>query len=774
MNSFKILIRELHRRSLWQVMGIFLAASWGVVEVVDFLTEQVGLPDWTPTMALALLLMGLPVVLATAFVQEGMSGTDPQGAKSADPHEQVGATVPAQNLAAGTGSLDRPSTRPSQTRRLFTWRNAILGGLGAFTLLGVSLFAYFVMWTSGIGPVGNLVAQGVIEEGDPVLLAEFGNTSNDASLGGMVTEALRVDLASAHTVTLVEEARVLDVLSLMGRDAGESVRGELAREVAVRGGVKAVVDGEVGSAGSGYILVATIRATESGATLATFRRTASGPDDVIRAIDGLSQDIREKAGESLRSIKAEEPLENVTTASLEALRKFTEAEELGEQGEHGRAKALLEEALELDPEFAMAYRKLAVVIRDAGGTREEEIAAATRAHELRHRLTERERYQTIAYYHQVVTLDVEERIRAYRNILDRHPDDRSALNNLSIVYSELTQWEEAIALLERAVGGPGASAPAWTNLVLYKGLVGDFEGGHQALEDVKQRYPARDLWNTWIEYVLVWAEGDVESAMALGPVMESLPDAPPTWRSTGVRMPGVASVLAGRMTDARRHLQRAIATSRSDQRWADALQASLDLAKAERLAGTERDQAVLREMIDSGDLHAIAGPARDYGQVVFSLALSGLAEDARRLLGEWAAEGGPTATGPNYERTRQATEAVLSGLEDPGAGADALLTLRRQMDCPRCWTWTIGDFLTAAERSDEAVVERQRSLDVAEDFWFGAHRVVAHEKLGQLFDNAGDSARAAEHYSAFAELWADADTELQPRVRVARERAGAN
>jgi hypothetical protein len=180
--ALKNLIHEMHRRSLWQVMGIFLAASWGVVEVVDMLTEQVGLPDWTPTMAFVLLLIGLPIVLATAIVQEGMPGAEgstPRGAptvSTGDSAAKVGIDTvdpsPA-NLAAGTGSLDRPTTRPSQTRRLFTWRNAILGGLGAFTLLGASIFTYFLMWTSGVGPVGNLVAQGVLEEKDPVVLGAF-------------------------------------------------------------------------------------------------------------------------------------------------------------------------------------------------------------------------------------------------------------------------------------------------------------------------------------------------------------------------------------------------------------------------------------------------------------------------------------------------------------------------------------------------------------------------------------------------------------------------
>ncbi len=73
-NPLKRLISEIHRRSLWQVLGIYLAGSWAVLQVVDTLVGTLGLPDWFPPLALALLLVGLPIVLATAFVGEGGPG----------------------------------------------------------------------------------------------------------------------------------------------------------------------------------------------------------------------------------------------------------------------------------------------------------------------------------------------------------------------------------------------------------------------------------------------------------------------------------------------------------------------------------------------------------------------------------------------------------------------------------------------------------------------------------------------------------------------------
>jgi len=342
------------------VLGIFLAASWAVVEAVDFLTEQVGLPDWTPTMAVVLLLIGLPVVLATAFVQEGLPGHETANSSAASD-----ADAPAENIAAGTGSLDRPTTRPSQTRRMLTWRNAIMGGLGSFTLLGVSLVGYFVMWTTGIGPFGNLVAQGVIEDGDQVVLAVFADATGEG-LGDVITEALRVDLAEASVLDLVEEADLGAVFRRMQLEPGTRLTAGLARDAAVREGIKAVIDGEVAKVGTGYLITATIRESDGGRSIASFRVTAEGPDGIIASIDKLSQDIREKSGETLRSIRSGEPLIQVTTASLEALQLFTEADRTWDQGDQRRTMELLDQAVELDPAFAMAWRRIAALHNNIG------------------------------------------------------------------------------------------------------------------------------------------------------------------------------------------------------------------------------------------------------------------------------------------------------------------------------------------------------------------------------------------------------------------------
>ncbi|HSG49129.1 MAG TPA: tetratricopeptide repeat protein, partial [Longimicrobiales bacterium] len=359
-----------------------------------------------------------------------------------------------------------PEVSEGTTAGLFTWRNAIMGGVGAGALLAVTVGVYFFMWTMGIGPVGSLVAQGVLEARDPIILAQFENRTDDEMLAAVVTDALRVDLLESQVVTLVDGRLVGEVLQRMGRPANTPLTADVAREVAEREGIKAVVEGEVSRVGSGYLLAARVVVPGDGQTLAAFRENAASEDDILSAIDRLSQRLREKAGESLRDIRAGEALEAVTTSSMEALRLFAQARQAEEDGDVARTVGLLEEALALDSTFAMAWRKLAVQHSNRGGNRDAQYRAATAAYQHRDRLTQRERYLAEAYYHYTVTKDEEATAQAYRRVLENYPQDPAALNNLGLYYGDRREWAEAAALYQRAIDGPGRSRSAYNNLVI--------------------------------------------------------------------------------------------------------------------------------------------------------------------------------------------------------------------------------------------------------------------------------------------------------------------
>ena len=155
-------------------------------------------------------------------------------------------------------------------------------------------------------------------------------------------------------------------------------------------------------------------------------------------------------GESLVSIRENAPLEQVTTASLPALRKYSEALRLEEEDKLEATVAVLQEAVALDTGFAMAYRKLAVLLGNMGGNETGQVAAATRAYSHRDRLPELEADLTTGYYHQFVDYDPVKTIAAYRAALSINPDNTVALNNLAVTLVNSREWVEAESLAVHA------------------------------------------------------------------------------------------------------------------------------------------------------------------------------------------------------------------------------------------------------------------------------------------------------------------------------------
>src|SRR2546430_1797097 len=279
-----------------RVAGLFGLVSLGVLTLVYLLVRVLGLPDWAFAASVGLLTAGLPIMLWTGVIERRRA------------------------LARTTGR----AAAPAGMQRWVTWRRALLGGVAAFGLLGVGTAAYMAMRLLGIGPVGTLVASGVLAERDRLVLADFENRTTDSTLGPSLTEALRVDLAQSGVIRLLDAAAVGQALGRMGRAPGAGLDRALARELAQREGAKAVVHGQIDPLGRGYVVSAELVSAADGAALVALRETAKADRAIIGAVDRLSHRLRERIGESLRTIRASDPLEQVTTRSLEALRKYSQ------------------------------------------------------------------------------------------------------------------------------------------------------------------------------------------------------------------------------------------------------------------------------------------------------------------------------------------------------------------------------------------------------------------------------------------------------------------
>ena len=405
---------------------MFALASIAVLAVVFVLRQRLGLPDWVFPGAVVLLAIGLPIMLLTGRKER----------------ERV--------LAAATGTYRVPD---AGVAKHLTWRKAILGGGLAFGTLAAIVIGYTAMRVLGIGSIGTLQAKGLIKDRQPILLAEFENRASDSTLGPTLTEALRVDLSQSQTVKLLDGEAVGSALERMKMPATSKLTPALASQLAQREGVPAVVTGEIAPVGKSYVLSAKVISTTDGSVLTALRETAASDAELIPAIDRLSRALRERIGESLVTIRADQPLAHVTTESLEALRKYTQALRLSDAGREDEAIPLLQEATTIDTSFAMAWRKLAVILSNHAAPFAKIADASEHAYRHRDRLSELEKQAAIGWYFDVVDRDPPKSVAAYRAMLAIDPDNDIALNNLATLLYTQRRFAEAESLAVRCVAG---------------------------------------------------------------------------------------------------------------------------------------------------------------------------------------------------------------------------------------------------------------------------------------------------------------------------------
>jgi len=734
-------------RTLLQVLGFYAAGSWVVLQVVDVLKENMGLPDWVFPFAFILLLIGLPVILTTAIVQKRMADA------SAAPAEAPASQAP------------EPSP---EVRRMFTWKNALVGGGLAFVLLAVVTGGFMYMRNAGIGPVGSLVASGLLEDKASIVIAEF--ESSDPSIGSAATEALRIDLAQSEVIQVVEPASLVGALDRMQLDPHEPLTFDVAREVAIREGYPAVITGEIQSVGNGYTLSARIVDAGSGRTLASHRESAANADAIIPAIDALSAKMRERIGESYSDLRADDPLDQVTTGSLEALEKYTEAIAIFDRGgDTDMMNALLEESVVIDPGFAMAWRKLGLT-RDTNSGR---IEALENAYAGRDRLTERERLLTEAAYFEWVRQDEQSAIMAYERLIELDPSDTWALNNLgAISEQDLGDFEQAFEYYRRAFQYDSTVAVHLRNMARAEIDLGMYEDAEAHLAMAAERFPTDDVVVT-LQVQLAASRQDFDAVVAAAERYAELPADP---ANDMYRLSTLAQVAAvhGQLEEAERLAnESARAHARAGRpNPKRSMTTSLVWLDAIARGDTERARKRFDALLAEEPLEADEPMNRNYIGAAFTYARLGDRATVERLVSEFEAAV-PEEYRPDTEDTYLDLEGVL--LLGEGRWEESLEKQRQRdfEDCVLCRYMPMAILFDSLGVRDSAIVYYERFVEAdshARLGWDSNVLALSNERLGYLWDEAGDPEKASIYLARFIELWDEADAELQPRVDAARAR----
>ena len=773
MQRIRSLILEMHRRSLWQVLGVYLFGSWAIYEIIAEVTGRMGLPDWVPGFAIVLFLIGLPIVIATAIVQEGLPGQSP-----ADPPREFGPAdptlvpglepLPAERRASATTLLT-----PARPHAFLTWQRSVLAGVVAFLLLGVTAGGYIGLRQAGVPGFASLITSGALDARDRIIIAQLEHASGDTVTAAAVTEALRVDLAQSPVVTVLESRFLGDALQRMGRPRDARLTGALAREVAIREGAKAVLEGEIMPAGSGLLITARLLHAGSGELLVSHRETADGDADVIPAIDRMSRKLRERIGESLRTVRADAPLEAVTTSSLRALQLYTQGTHaLDMERDYDRGIRLLQEAVAEDSTFAMAWRKLAVGYNNSRAGPDRLLHATRQAYDHRDRLTERERYHTIALYHLNVEQDNTAAINAYRTLLDTYPDDHTALNNIALAYGRTRDRDRAAEYYRRAIAVDSFVASSWTNLALTEYYRGNTAEARSLLDAATERFPEqRD--NRAFAAGLAQAEGNYEEAERI--LRELVADSRDSevWRARSTFTFAALKQMLGRLEEARQLYGENLAANRARGivgagLWHQSLLAGLDGYVS------QRPEAALRQLdaiLASDEWRETPAGSRGYLELAQGYAGSGQPAKARQLIAEWQAL--PESERGDGTWVLPTAQGWVALAED--RPLDAVQQFREAADygsCDYCGLATLAMAFRAAEMPDSAIIYYRRFIDapamdrLSGDAW---ELAPAYESLAELYEAAGDLQAARNYAGLFITLWKDADPELQPRVRRKQE-----
>jgi eukaryotic-like serine/threonine-protein kinase len=322
-----------------------------------------------------------------------------------------------------------------------------------------------------------------LTEKDSVLLADFVNTTGDAVFDGTLKQALAVQLEQSPYLNLLPESRIREALKFMGRSPDERLTRDVAREICIRENVKAMLTGSISSLGSHYVITLEAVNAQTGDSLDHEQVEAESKEQVLKSLDKSASSLREKLGESIGSVqKFATPLESATTPSLEALQAFSLGRAEHQNTNDVEAIPHLKRAIELDPNFALAYATLGVVYSNLGRPTEAE-AALSKSHELRERASEREKFYIESHYYDIDLNDPAKSLEVYSEWRREYPRDGIPLDNSALVYSAIGQPEKAMEFASQSLRLDQSDRYAYANLAFAYEALNRFDEARNIAEE---------------------------------------------------------------------------------------------------------------------------------------------------------------------------------------------------------------------------------------------------------------------------------------------------
>lgn len=655
---------------------------------------------------------------------------------------EMAAALPDADAATGS---DRPGRLSMLARRRHAW-------LAAAVICGLVAAAATVVWIRR--PHATLTAR------DTIILADFLNSTGDHVFDSTLKVALAVALEQSPFLKVFPDERAHEDLLLMQRSPDDGITRALAREIAQREQLKALVAGSITSLGRHYVVSLEAVNAESGDVMAREQAEVNSKEEVLTSLGAAVTRLRRTLGESFTSIQRYDvPLPRATTPSLEALQAYALALDEGRVNPRLAAIPHLERAIQLDPHFALAMAQLSGMYANTG-----QLALAPvwsrRAFELRDRVSERERYFISWRFYRDAIQAWDKGLELARSWTAAYPRESFAFNSLGFAARALGQNPHAVEPLRESIRLDPKFIPPISNLAATLTELNRFGDARSVLEGAR----AAKLDHIALQraaYVLAFIDNDAERMTRELDAALSRPEGPwaTNWRPR-------ITAFGGHITQAHQEFRSSVtATSRAGLTELSGLygaQDALSHAVVGQCAEARREAAEATGL--SRDSLTLASAARALAWCGATTEASTLSRELRQRFPE------ATLTSNVLVPVVEATIALKAG--KPARTVELLEVVKRFDHSPVAEFWPAylrGEAQLQLGRHSEAADEFRSIIEHRGEQADSPLYPLAHLGLARARASGGDRAGARQSYLAFFTLWTDADSTLLPLADARRE-----
>jgi tetratricopeptide (TPR) repeat protein len=579
-------------------------------------------------------------------------------------------------------------------------------------------------------------------------VADFVNTTGDAVFDGTLKKALAVDLQQSPYLNVFSEEKVRQTLALMGKPPEQRVTPGIGREICQRNGLKALLEGSIANLGTHYVVTVDAINAGTGDTLAEVQAQVDSKEQVLKALDKITNELRRKLGESLASIrKFDKPLEEATTSSLEALKAYTLGDAKHSAGDDLAAVPFYKRAVELDPNFAIAYARLGTVYGNYGRVEESE-AFRKKAFELKDRASEREKLYITAHYYDD-SGQLEKGISTYELYKQTYPNDVTPYVNLGSRYNQLGDFDKALENTKEGIRvDPDESRGYRNTAYAYIGL-NRLEEAKAIAKEGLQHHPEFVFLHDTLAAIAL-AQGDLPTMGQEEALLRGHPD-----------LEFSMEFRHGDMAAGRGQMQQSRDFYEKGRQIAQRLQ--IKEVEAGALLGEAWNQALVgnrKAAIESAN--AALGISQNYSEKLFAASVFALAGDDKKGL-NLAGEVGRNRPDDILVQAVFVPAVQAIGAVNSGNAAKSIEILKPASPYDKANTsllYVRGLAFLKAGQANEAAQLFQRVLALRNYAPADPLMSMAQLGLGRAYALRGDKQKSRTAYQDFFALWKDADPDI--------------